>query len=348
MTEPLVSVCIRNFNCEKFLSYAIESALAQTYPRIEVIVLDDGSTDRSREVVARFGDQVRSKFQKNQGMTATGNRCFALARGEIIIYLDSDDLLYPSAVTEVVRAWTSDTAKVQFQLAIIDDDGHAKKGSRIPVYPPKYGPEEIRREFLASGNYSWPPTSGNAYARRFLEKILPLPLDHFHDGALNTIAPLFGEVRTIPQTLGCYRVHNTNAWVISTAAPARFVAHIKQKQKEMAFLRKYAASAGVALPEGNLLNRLPHFLDLRLCALKLHQDYPGRAEDNGGRLGLLAVQHIFRSDAGMLRRLVLFVWSLALAMSRGEVAHKLIALRFDPSTRPMFINWAWESIRFHG
>ena len=74
MSEPLVSICIRNFNYEKGVSFAIESALAQTYQNIEVIVLDDGSTDRSRDVIARFGDQVRAVFQENQGMTATGNK----------------------------------------------------------------------------------------------------------------------------------------------------------------------------------------------------------------------------------------------------------------------------------
>src|SRR2546430_11068920 len=72
MPEPLVSVCIRNFNREKLVSHAIESALSQTYQPLEVIVLDDGSTDGSRDVIARFGDRVRVKFQANQGMTAAG------------------------------------------------------------------------------------------------------------------------------------------------------------------------------------------------------------------------------------------------------------------------------------
>jgi glycosyltransferase involved in cell wall biosynthesis len=348
VSEPLVSVCIRNFNYEKYVSHAIESALAQTYRHIEVIVVDDGSTDRSRDVIASFGDQIRSEFQENQGNLAAGNKCFALARGEIIIYLDSDDLLYPSAVAEVVRAWTSDTAKVQFQLAAIDGGGHLKDGSSFPTYPPKYGPEEIRREFLATGNYSWPVTTGNSYARGFLEKILPFPRCQTIDGALNTIAPLFGEVRTIARTLGCYRVHDTNIWARSSGAPYRFAEYIVQKHKEMAFLRKYAADAGVALPEGNLLDCLPYFLDCRLCALKLHQDYPGREEDSSARLGLLAVKHIFRSDARVLHRLFRFVWSVALAMSWGAVAHKLIALRYeDPSTRPQVIKWAWKSLRPH-
>jgi glycosyltransferase involved in cell wall biosynthesis len=59
--DPLVSICVRNFNYETFVGQAIESALAQTYPRAEVIAVDDGSTDRSREVIAGFGKRVRAK-----------------------------------------------------------------------------------------------------------------------------------------------------------------------------------------------------------------------------------------------------------------------------------------------
>ena len=89
MSEPLVSICIRNFNLEKFVSYAIESVLAQTYQNIEVIVLNCGSTDRSRAVITRFGDQVRAVFQENGAMAPAINvltclapaRSFSLERG---------------------------------------------------------------------------------------------------------------------------------------------------------------------------------------------------------------------------------------------------------------------------
>jgi hypothetical protein len=160
------------------------------------------------------------------------------------------------------------------------------------------GREEVRREFLATGNYAWPPTTGNAYGRSFLKKALPLPLDHNHDGALNTIAPLFGEVRTIPRTLGCYRIHGTNSWAISSAEPTRFAAFIKQKQKEMAFVRKYAAEAGVALPEGNVLDRLPEYVGLRLCALKLDLGLPGAGRGQQRTVGPPRRQAPFSSGRG--------------------------------------------------
>jgi glycosyltransferase involved in cell wall biosynthesis len=342
--EPLVSVCIRNFNYEKYISQAIESALAQTYPRTEVVVVDDGSTDRSRNVISRFGTRVRAEFQKNQASTAAANKCFDMASGQIIIYLDSDDLLYPSVVTEVVRAWTPETAKVQFQLLVIDGASQPKENSGFPDYPPDYGPNEVRREFLATGNYSWPPTTGNAYARGFLDKVLPLSRGHrFHDGTLNTIAPLLGEIRTIPRILGCYRVHGSNAWAISSVEPSQFAAHINQKQNEMELLRRYAVRSGIALPEGNLLDHLPYFLDMRLCAWKLQQDYPGRAEDSTGRLAVLSVKHLFHADMYTDRRLIHFIWRLLVAACRGTWAKRLIALRYDSSARPNFIDWIFKN-----
>src|SRR5690606_10573340 len=67
MPRPLVSVIVPNYNYARFLGAAIESALAQTYEPIEVIVVDDGSTDDSRHVIAGFGNRVRALFQENRG-----------------------------------------------------------------------------------------------------------------------------------------------------------------------------------------------------------------------------------------------------------------------------------------
>lgn len=93
--SPLVSIIIPCWNAEKYVGEAIESALAQTYPNIEVIVIDDGSTDRSLHVIKSFGDQIRWETGQNQGACAARNWGLALARGEYIQFLDADDLLYP-------------------------------------------------------------------------------------------------------------------------------------------------------------------------------------------------------------------------------------------------------------
>src|SRR5690349_15716190 len=93
----LVSIIIRCYNQGHFLGEAIDSALRQTYPHVEIIVIDDGSTDNTAEVVARYRG-VRSIRQPNLGRCAAGNTGLGESRGEYLVFLDADDRLLPDAV----------------------------------------------------------------------------------------------------------------------------------------------------------------------------------------------------------------------------------------------------------
>jgi glycosyltransferase involved in cell wall biosynthesis len=96
MTQPLVSVCVPNYNNGRYLEACLASALEQTWPNVEVVLVDDASTDDSLEVAARFGERIRLYGnQTNQGQAATTNRCIELARGEYVVILHSDDQLLP-------------------------------------------------------------------------------------------------------------------------------------------------------------------------------------------------------------------------------------------------------------
>ncbi|HWP40292.1 MAG TPA: glycosyltransferase family A protein, partial [Tepidisphaeraceae bacterium] len=94
MSRGLVSVIIPCFNCARFVGEAIRSALNQTYEPLEVIVVDDGSTDDSRQIIRSFGNRIRWEFQANHGACAARNRGLELSRGEFIQFLDADDLLH--------------------------------------------------------------------------------------------------------------------------------------------------------------------------------------------------------------------------------------------------------------
>ena len=82
LNDPLVSIIIPCYNAEKYVGEAIESALAQTYPNKEVIVIDDGSTDGSLQVIKSFGHRIRWETGPNRGGSAARNRGIELARGE--------------------------------------------------------------------------------------------------------------------------------------------------------------------------------------------------------------------------------------------------------------------------
>lgn len=99
---PLVSVVIPVYNGEAFVAQAIESVLAQTWPNVELIVINDGSTDRSAEVIARYGDRLVLVEQANQGVAAARNAGMSRARGQFIALLDQDDWWRPEKLARQV------------------------------------------------------------------------------------------------------------------------------------------------------------------------------------------------------------------------------------------------------
>jgi glycosyltransferase involved in cell wall biosynthesis len=95
----LVSILIPCFNAERWVGQSIESALEQTWTNKEIIVVDDGSTDGSLEIIKRFGDRIRWETRANGGSNRARNRLIDLARGEWLQYLDADDYLKPDKIS---------------------------------------------------------------------------------------------------------------------------------------------------------------------------------------------------------------------------------------------------------
>lgn len=104
---PKVSILIPCYNAERWIAQAIQSALAQTYSNKEVIVIDDGSSDRSLEIIQSFGNEILWKTQHNQGGNITRNRLLELCSGEWLQYLDADDYLLPSKIENQMQYLTS-------------------------------------------------------------------------------------------------------------------------------------------------------------------------------------------------------------------------------------------------
>lgn len=103
MTPPLVSVIVPAFNAERWIGETLDSILAQTYRRLEIIVVDDGSTDRTANVVRAFGSRVLYKYQANSGGCAVPrNHGISLSSGELLCFLDADDLFVPDRVATQV------------------------------------------------------------------------------------------------------------------------------------------------------------------------------------------------------------------------------------------------------
>jgi glycosyltransferase involved in cell wall biosynthesis len=210
------SIIINNYNYGQYLSQAIFSALNQTYADIEVIVVDDGSTDDSRAVIESFGNQIIPVFKANGGQASCFNMGFARSRGDVIFFLDADDLYDQSLVGEVITRWQPGQTKMHWKLMKINGYGRPLN-QMLPDDDLVEG--EMRDQLIAGGPSQCggppnsPPTSGNAWSRHFLEQVLPMPEEPFRQGADNylfVLAPLYGSIGKLDLPMGFYRVHGKN------------------------------------------------------------------------------------------------------------------------------------------
>jgi glycosyltransferase involved in cell wall biosynthesis len=155
--RSLVSVIIPVYNCEAYLAEAIDSVLAQAYAPLEVIVVDDGSTDGSIHVAARYAPRVRCVHQENSGIGAARNRGIEQAAGDMLAFLDADDLWSPTKLSLQVAALDLDPEMDivlglarQFRSPDMEDETVAPRAAAETVmagYVP--GTVLIRRESFA-------------------------------------------------------------------------------------------------------------------------------------------------------------------------------------------------------
>lgn len=212
-SEPSASVIINNYNYARFLPDAIESALTQTHRDTQVIVVDDGSTDESKQVIDRYSNRITSLHKENGGQGSACNAGFALSSGDFVIFLDSDDVLLPTAAAAAALNFHEPgVSKVHWPLWEMDEAGR-RTGRVIPGGELAEG--DLRDEVIRLGPTSRPnaPTSGSAWPRTFLEQVLPVPAfndGHGADAYLFTLAPIYGLIRRVAEPQGCYRVHSSS------------------------------------------------------------------------------------------------------------------------------------------
>lgn len=310
---------------------AIDSALAQTEALIEIIVVDDGSTDGSAAVIASYGNRIRAVHQPNQGHVAAFNHGFSVSTGNIVIFLDADDLLYPDAIRHVLANWQAGCAKLQYNLDLIGSNGESL-GRQCCSFPAQYDSAAIRAEFQQCNTYIWPVCTGNAYARSFLEKAMPLTVRMAPDGLLNTVAPLFGEVVTIAQAFGCYRVHQANQSYHGAGTHGvehRFVKQIALRRSEEKALQQFAKQQGVKLAPVDLLDHELVFINYRLMVKKLRQPYEQGETDTVGGLWKRALNFLMQRPMSFKYRLHNLVWLSVLAIAPPKLARQLVLLRFN-------------------
>jgi glycosyltransferase involved in cell wall biosynthesis len=173
--QPLVSILINNHNYGRFLDAAIRSALDQSYEQIEVIVVDDGSTDDSRAILERYGRSIAAILTPHLGQGSAYNEGFAASRGELICFLDSDDVYAPNKVDEIVKVFEQfpQAGWLRHKLELVDG-GLRPIGVRIPHYRGSRL-ELVKKGMALEHRIRFVISSGMVLRRRTAAMVLPIP-----------------------------------------------------------------------------------------------------------------------------------------------------------------------------
>lgn len=202
---PLVSIVTPAYNQAGYLAETIESVLAQEYPNIEYIVLDDGSTDSTPEVLQRYNGRVRWERQDNMGQARTLNRGWSMSGGSLLGYLSSDDRLKPDAVGQMVRALVNQPESV---VAYCDFDLIDAKGRSFrTVYAEDFNADRLRVDLVCQ------PGPGALFRREVFEKTGGWigQLRQVPDFEFWLRASRFGPFVRVPRVLAHYRIHDGSA-----------------------------------------------------------------------------------------------------------------------------------------
>lgn len=198
---PIVSIVTPAYNQGRFLAETIESVLSQTYPRIEYLVLDDGSTDDTPQVAARFGENIRYERHQNMGQALTLNRGWEMATGEYLGYLSSDDLLCKGAVDELAAVLREDANCV----CVFPDCDLIDEQSRV-VKQSVSRPFDLAQLVVEQECYIGP---GALFRRSAFERVggwrSDLRLAPDREFWMRLAAQ--GTIRMLPRSLARYRIH---------------------------------------------------------------------------------------------------------------------------------------------
>jgi glycosyltransferase involved in cell wall biosynthesis len=206
---PKASILIASYNYQDYLADAIESALAQDYENFEVVVTDDGSTDGSRDIIQRYVPRVRAICKTNGGLASSFNSGVRHSDGDVLFFLDADDISDRNRLSTVMEQYTSqpNAEWVFHEQRRVAKDGHTPIAPEpVPV---------IKAYDLRNENYDFPgvSTSGLSIRRELSAKIFPMPEASgqlIHDNYMKFAAVLMAPGVYLGRALGSLRIHGRN------------------------------------------------------------------------------------------------------------------------------------------
>jgi glycosyltransferase involved in cell wall biosynthesis len=236
MARPLVTVLIDTYNHERFIEEAIASVLAQDFPasEMEILVVDDGSTDRTPEIVQKFAPRVRYLRKENGGQASAFNFGIPQAQGEIVAFLDGDDWWAPNKLSRVTQAMAADPSVgiVGHGIITVNLDGRQQIETLLEGFRFQANSLEGARLFRRRGAFLG--TSRMTIRAGLLRQIGPIPeaIRIQADEFLFTLAAVLTTVLILPQALTYYRLHEANLFQLSGSDPLQ----LRRKQQSLSIL----------------------------------------------------------------------------------------------------------------
>jgi GT2 family glycosyltransferase len=236
MTQPAVTVLIDTFNHERFIEEAVVSVLEQDFPasEMEIVVVDDGSTDRTSEILRKFAPRVRVVTKKNGGQASAFNAGIAEVRGEIVAFLDGDDWWAREKLSCVMRAFTEDPATgfVGHGITVVQPDGREQQETLRDGFCFQANTTEGARLFRVRRSFMG--TSRMAVRASLLREIghVPETIRIEADEYIFSLSAVLGPVRILPEALTFYRLHDANLYQMSQMDRGR----AQRKQQAIAAL----------------------------------------------------------------------------------------------------------------
>jgi cellulose synthase/poly-beta-1,6-N-acetylglucosamine synthase-like glycosyltransferase len=250
MTTPQISVLIDTYNHERYIEQAIVSVLEQNYPAVEVeiLVVDDGSTDRTPEIVSKFVPRVRYLRKENGGQASAFNACIPELHGRIVSFLDGDDWWAKDKLAAVAEAFerNPEIAAVGHGFYEVRDDEPPRE-MFVPAKTCRLDLTNVEAARLADAGLTLLGTSRLSVRREVLNRIGPVPLEVvFFDAPVFSFALALGGAIILDRPLCYYRQHSQNLY----APIAIDVATQRRRFERLGFLLSYVpprlAEFGVA------------------------------------------------------------------------------------------------------
>ena len=319
--EPLLSIVICCFNYENYIESCIKSVLEQDVSRSELIIVDDGSSDSSWDIISKYLSVAKIFRIKNSGPLNASLFGLSKSSGAFVYFLDADDFLKSDALSCIYPYLGREISKIQFRMTPVDENGRVI-GRDFPPLDKGKTSKDFIHDIARWGYYLTPPTSGNVYRRDVFDGLGDLSYEREIDGIAYLRAPFVGKVLSIECALAHYRNHGNNISSFRKMSSSQLIGYANRFEARLEHLKNLILKDSFDNFGLFKKNRYRYSSEMRIMATILEGKRPS---------ALIIYRHIRAVKSEHSAKMFFFhvAFVLAILCLPRFVATKLIRLRFD-------------------